>query len=872
MFLKRFFALMTLVFSSIILAFNPTPEQIAQFKKLPEEQQQALAKQYGVDISTLGSATTSGAVNPQTKKENINSILPRDIEREEEEVVEDPLKPKVEELEPFGYDLFSGEPTTFAPTEAVSAPQGYIIGVGDVISVNLYGKESHSHRVIVDGEGMLSIPDYSPVSVAGLTYSELKKLLQEKIKREAIGLNAYVSLAELRSIRVMVVGEAYKPGSYVLSPLSTVTHALFASGGLSDIASLRSVQVKRDGNVAAELDLYDLLLRGDSAGDITLRDGDVVFVPSVGPQVKVEGMVRRAAIFELKNGESAQELKQMFGGFKAEAYLKKVQVNRVVDNAVSSALSVDYRNASETTYVPQGGDHIKVMPVGETIVDSITLIGAVTRPGHYQWKDGISVDQILTNLKTDLLPQADLEYAIIVRERDQLSNIEVLQFSINDVLTGKKVMLQKNDKLFIFSRFSSALEEEEVLVNLALTAEQKSLQEKVKLWHLYEHSQFEQKVLFGLSLDEKSVGIKERYLEKKAAGLAPFSREQLLAPINLKLQQQASVGSQVATFEVLGKVKFPGIYPLAENATIEDAIDAAGGLLESAYAEYFELTRYAETGEISNLRLDWNAETAEERLQSRDTVNILTKPNWQESYRVSLQGEVNFPGTYSVKRGDTLHSLIQRAGGLTGFAEPKAAILTRESLKEQEEKQIETLSENLRKDLAARSMQKSVSSASLSYSDMNKIMADLSKVEAVGRLVIDLPRILSKMEDVVLQDGDTLYVPVLQDSISIIGEVNYPSAHLFRKGISLDEYIDLSGGMKDRAEEDQIYIIKANGSVVLPRKSSWFAVEDHQGGLEAGDTIVVPMDSSHMDNFTLWSTATQIAYQLGIALAAITSL
>ncbi|KZN58210.1 hypothetical protein N473_05565 [Pseudoalteromonas luteoviolacea CPMOR-1] len=871
MYFKHVLAIVLLGFSALVSAFTPTAQQIEQFKKLPKSQQETLAKQYGIDLSTIGLQSKNETQGPT----NEQSLLPREDNLTEN--TPDPLKPEEIELKPYGYELFAGEPTSFAPTEQLSVPNNYIISNGDSLSVSLYGKETATHLTTVDREGRLNIPNFSPVYVAGLTYGELKELIDKKISTEAIGLKVFVSISELRSLRVLVVGEAHKPGSYSLSPLSTVTHALFASGGLSEIASLRNIQVKRRGKVISQLDLYDLLLKGDSSGDVTLQSGDVVFIPSVGPQVTVEGFVKRPAIFELKDGETAKSLVNMFGGFKENAFLEKVEVRRVIDHSKKSVISVDFTQKN-AAYTPQGGDYLKVKSVSSEVLDSVTLIGAVSRPGYYEWKSGLTFDQLVRNTKTDLLPQADLDYALIVREISTTNEIEVLQFSIVDALKTKDVFLNKNDEVFVFSRFNDLEKEEAALKNLALTETEQELQEKVKLWHLYERRLFDQKVLFDMALDDALRNEIEDDAEIKVEEeITPtaFGRESLLAPILEQLEYQATVGNSKATFEIDGQVRFPGVFPLAKGLDVNAAITAAGGLLESAYVDAAEITRVSASGDVSYIKvkgLDNKQYQDGLLLQGRDTLNILMQPNWQESYKVHLKGEVVFPGTYTIKRGDTLQEVLARAGGITGFAEPKAAIFTREAIKEQEKKQLERLSEDLRKDIASKSFQKSIgSNTSLTYEETNKLLKDLASVEALGRLVIDLPSILADQTILSLQDGDTLYVPGRQDSISIIGEVNYSSSHLFKPEVSVEDYINLSGGLRDRADEDKIYVIKANGAVMLPNRTSWFAV-NNKVILEAGDTIVVPMDASHMDNLTLWNTVTQITYQLGVAVAAITSI
>jgi protein involved in polysaccharide export with SLBB domain len=872
MFFKRVFAMIVVLFSCTALAFTPTAEQIEQFKKLPKAEQEALAKQYGINVSSLNNMT-----NISQDVENVdNSVKPRNTNIPLEENKKDKFDPTEEPLKPFGYELFSGEPSTFMPVDNVSVPADYIIGRGDTINVNLYGKESASHTLVVDNEGRFTIPDFSPVQVAGVTYSEFKELIKSKISQEAIGLNVFVSMAELRSMRIMVVGEAYKPGSYTVSALSTVTHALHASGGLTEIASLRNIQVKRNNKTVSHLDLYDLLLDGDASGDITLRSGDVIFIPSVGSQVTVKGAVKREGIFELAKSDTKESLVKMFGGFKENAFTKQVQVRRIKNGAKSLAISADFSNPN-SNFIPQGGDTFTVQEVNKEVVDSVTLMGAVVRPGVYEWQPNLTVDKLLHNLKADLLPQADYSYALIVREKTVIGDIEVIQFSLADALKNKSVLLNKNDEVYVFSRFEYRETEEQALANLALTEEQKLQQQKVKLWHLFEYQEFKKKVQSfdeAVQFELEKIALEdEQEVEEKEGEYATFSRTELLQPLLKRLEFQATTTQQNATIEVLGQVRFPGVYPLTQNSTIANAIAAAGGLLESAYIQQAELTRFVNQSEqqFEHIQINMNEATSLMMpLKSKDTLNVLMQPNWQHGYKVTLEGEVKFPGTYTVSRGETLDDVIRRAGGLSEYAEPKAAIFTRESIKEQEQLQLSKLSEELRKDIASKSFQKSIGmNNAISYEEMNKLLKDLASVKAVGRLVIDLPDILATRDSLVLQDGDALYIPGKQDSVSIIGEVNYASSHLFKPGVSIDQYLELSGGIKDRAKEEQIYVIKANGAVFIPKSSGWFSV-NYQSQLEPGDTIVVPMDASHMDSLTLWNTATSIFFQLTAGIAAIT--
>lgn len=848
-FFKYFISALILISSFNALAFTPSASQIEQFKKLPKSQQQALAKQYGVDLSVI---TGAGQQN-QVSAEQLPTIgeRPSPSETEENDKQLD-KKPKTNKVKPFGYELFAGEPTTFMPSETSAVPDTYLVGRGDQLLINFYGKESASFEVLVDREGRINIPDLSPVQVAGLTFAEVKELIKLKVEQEVIGVKAFVSLGQLRSMRIMVLGEAYKPGSYSVSSLTTVSHALFVSGGVSDIASLRNIQVKRAGKVVTNFDLYDLLIRGDSSNDIILKAGDVVFVPSVGSQVTVEGLVKRPAIFELKKGETAKELLAMAGGLKPGAYTKNAVVERFKNNR-KEVLTVDF-SASNINYIPQDGDRIRFNTVSAQYNNVVNLVGAVVRPGSYQWHEGKRISDVLKSVRGDLLSQADLSYGLVIREINISGDIEVHQFDVAQAIVKNAkndLTLNANDKIIIFSEFEQKQQEQLALSTTgAGTKKYKSIEQADQ--------------------DENSNDL-------SAESYSPYSRNNLLAPIIKQLKQQASTDKAIQLVEINGKVSHPGVYPLTVNGRVADLITAAGGLLESAYTKEAEITRMVDgdASQVEHIKINLEqligSNESSLALQSKDSLNIFTIPNWQENVKVTLKGEFKFPGTYTIRRGETLSNLLERAGGFSDFAEQNAAIFTRLSVKQQEQQQLARLATELRRDVASKSFQNSVSTSALSYDEMDKLLNDLASVEALGRLVIDLPLIKNNQQTLVLQDGDTLYVPSKRDSISVVGEVNYSTTHLYKAGISVDDYLELSGGLKERADDDRIYIIKANGAVTIPSSGNWFAPGNEQM-LEPGDTIVVPMDAGHMDKLTLWSTATQILYQLGIAVAAIGSL
>ncbi|WP_440054203.1 SLBB domain-containing protein [Pseudoalteromonas sp. T1lg65] len=861
---------------------TPSKQQMEQFKKLPKAQQEALAKRYGIDLKSLEG--NSEDLDDEGLMEQ--TIFPRDKKNKEdgeEETLEDKFKPKLEELEPFGYELFAGEPTTFNPTELAAIPDTYLLGIGDKVKINLYGKTNEEHEVQIDRQGRLAIPNLSPIHVIGLSFKELKALVSAKISEEMIGVQAFVSMGELNPIRIMVVGEAYKPGSYTVSPLATVTHALFASGGVSDNGSLRRIQVKRAGELVTTFDLYDLLLFGDSSNDVVLKPGDVVFIPPAEKKITVAGEVNRKAIFELKDSDSLESVLAMSGGFKANANKNKVVVSRY--NGDGRRITLNFNFAGNSKYQPQNGDEITVNAASTRLQNTVTVIGAVTNPGHYEWQQGKKLTDVFSAPREDLLSIADFGYSLIIREVNFEGDIEIHQFSLEDIFNKKSadIELQSNDTIVVFSRYQLHKEETQLLEDMAYSEEQLKLRENVKLWENFERDEFlkfiglkeydffeveeEEEVELITSID----ALFEAQEEAEEDDYAVFSRHKLLAPILAKLKRQATPTNPAKLFAVNGQIKFPGVYPLPENSNFKDAVKAGGGFLEAAFIEQVELTRVVYDGGKQVEHIQFNGlnelQTPTIELTSKDTVNIFPKPNWQERLQVKVVGEVKFPGTYIIRRGETLESLLERVGGLNTFAHKDAAIFTRESIRRKETSQIQRLTQDLRREIITNSFQKSeTSNTSLPYEDMDKILKDLSRVEALGRLVIDLDK--RSTLTMQLEDGDALYIPALQDSVSVIGEVNLAATHLYDPAKSVDDYIKASGGLKQKADDERIYVIKANGSVELPTSGSWFAVQQSTQ-LEPGDTVVVPLDSQHIDTLTLWSTATQIMYQLGLTAASI---
>lgn len=895
----RLLVLAVSALSFSLQAATPTPEQIAQFKKLPKAQQQALAKQYGFDMSVLSSSNNPADTADMTEAEE--QFLPRTGEDQKLLDLDAELEQRlgIKAPKPFGYDVFANQPTTFSPNLSVAIPEGYILAPGDTLSIQIYGKENYEYQQVITREGQVVIPNLGPFTVSGLSFSKMRELLEQKIKEKILGVDVAITLSELRTIRVFVLGDAYQPGQYNLSSLSTITHALFAAGGISDIGSLRDIQLKRQGKLIKHLDLYDLLVYGDSQNDVMLQSGDVVFVAPVGKSMTVSGEVKRPAIYELTGEETFEEIVKVAGGFLPSAHRSSIVVERINDKGVRTVVSLDMTSQVGQKSRVRDGDYLKVMKNSEQFDKSVTIIGAASRPGNYQWLSGQRVSDLLPDIDTYLLSDADLQYSIVVREVDKARNIEVHQISLANAInypqSEDNILLFPKDKILVFSHISSKKQQGYSLDKYAYTYDElvskevKALKEDFQVkryaskYEAAEHSilyselaetEDSEEVDFQSSINELTGAVEEEF---SLGDAYVFSRQKLLDPVITKLKQQGASGKPIQLVEVVGAVKFPGIYPLAVNGEVDDLLAAAGGLLESAYIERAELTRnifdelqiQKESISLNLGDILSNNSSQPFYLQSKDRLNVFTIPAWQENQVVELRGEFLFPGKYTIRRGETLDQLIQRAGGFTDFANIKGSLYTRDKLKKLEQQNLLNVTSDLRMDIASKSL--TSENGGMQYEEANKLLSDLAKVKPLGRLVIDLEAVVeNRGVPIMLEHGDMLYVPSHRNSVSVMGEVYRASSHVFQPASNSDDYIQMSGGMKKRADVERIYIIAANGSVKHPGDSSWFnTIEDE---IEPGDTIVVPLDSEYVDDISLWQTATQIIYQSAVAIAAIGSL
>lgn len=648
----------------------------------------------------------------------------------------------------FGHNIFSNPNLTFEPNYNIATPVDYRLGPGDEVIIDVWGASETTIRQTISPEGSILVNTLGPVYLSGKTVGEANQYLKQEFARIYSGVSGTapttdvkLTLGEIRSIQVNVMGEVMIPGTYTLSSFSSVFHALYSAGGVNKIGSLRHIKIVRNGDVVAELDVYDLLMKGKMKDDIRLQDGDVVLVDPYISLVQILGKVKRPMFYELTKEENMKTLLEYAGGFTGDAYKKAVRVVRKTGRELQ-IYNVDEANFA--SFRMDDGDVVTVDSVLNRYENRVEIRGAVYRPGLYQLDGSVNTVKNLLAKAEGVRGDAFLNRAILDREKPDLTH-EMIQVDIRGLLNGTvaDIPLVKNDILYI--------------------------------------------------------------------------------PSIHDIQEEQTV-------TIHGEVANPGTFLYSENLTIEDLVLQAGGLLEAASTTKVEIARRVKSPKSEDFTLTVGENFSFDlkdgmlvgdgsddfRLKPFDEVYIRRSPAYYEQRNVTVAGEVLFSGSYALsKKNERLSDLVEKAGGVTPAAYVRGARLMRTM----------TEDELRRKEDAMRmvNMGDSIS--------MKKL--DLSNRYSVG---IDLEKALENPGseyDMVLREGDILYVPEYVSTVKINGAVMYPNTVLFKKGENLRYYINQAGGFGNGAKKRRAYVVYMNGTVSRLKSRSSKAIEP-------GCEIIVP--------------------------------
>ncbi len=620
------------------------------------------------------------------------------------------------DISQFGYDLFSGPPSTFAPVEEVPVGPDYVVGPGDEIRVSVWGSIEGQWTSVVDRNGAVTLPKVGTIGVTGLTFEQLRQTLRAEIAKYYTGFEMNVSMGPLKTMRIYVVGNAHRPGSYTVSSLATLVSALFASGGPAKTGTMRAIRLQRAGATVATLDLYDLLLRGDKSGDSRLQPEDVIFIPPVGALVGITGSVNTPAIYEIRGERRLSELVAMAGGLSAVAFAGRVQMERIEGGRSRSVMDADLAAVLDSDLEIRSGDLFRVFQV---VPDRqlVRLTGAVNSPGEY--------------------------------------------------------------------------------------------------------------------------------------GLNPGMR-------------------------------------------VSDLIAMAGGLRYYAYRGEAELTRVTVTPagpSTEKIRIDLDRALAGQDghdipLKGDDYLFVRAVPEWDLYRTVQVTGEVRFPGSFTVAKGERLSSVLERAGGYTDRAYLRGAVFVREQVQQLQQKGIEDMVSRMRRELLAQGsaqLSTSVSTEEIQarkaeLEARQKFVEALSELKATGRMTIRLAhlRLLKGSEyDIELADGDQLHIPARTSAVNVMGSVMSLGSHIYQEKYSYRDYIAMSGGYTRYADTGNVYALKVDGSARrLSRgvlewndpSSRWeiAGFSEDIPDIEPGDTIIVPEKLERIAWLREVKDITQILMQMAV--------
>jgi protein involved in polysaccharide export with SLBB domain len=750
----------------------------------------------------------------------------------------------------YGRQLFRGVPSTFAPLDQTPVTPDYVVGPGDELLIRVWGQVVFNDRLTVDRSGMIYVPKVGSIHVSGIPFSGLDKQLRTEIGRVYRNFDLNVNLGQLRSIQVFVLGQAKRPGSYTLSSLSSLVNALFASGGPSVQGSMRKIQLKRGGKVISDFDLYDLLIRGDKSQDSQLLPGDVIYIPPVGPQVAMAGAVRNPAIYELRGETTLEQVIELAGGLSSVASDARVSLERIEEHRFREAMQVTMDAAGKATVI-RDGDVLRVFSITPRFEKTVTLRGNLANPGRFAWKEGLRLSDIIPDRESLLTNN-------YWRNRNMLGVPERMFF---EPLPVPKQMQTYRP----LTRTDQGVTQPSGNTNISpyQNSNPNPLDQNVD--PRYQDQQ-------QLQQQGTSSGIAPEMSSQRTAGV---TAEQEVSRGSLGSQQsRIATGSSLASSSAnTTTVRLPAPEIDWSYAVIE-RLDPA--TLKTSLLPF----------KLGTLVMDHDA-SQDLVLQPGDVVTIFSQadirvPLEEQTKFVKLEGEIASAGTYSVKKGENLRQLIQRAGGFTPNAYLFGSEFNRESTRVLQQQRLDEYVNALAIDLQREGSNKISSAASPAdaaaisgvMQGQKDMIARLRLIRATGRIVIEIKPDASSLDaipEIALEDGDSFVVPSVPANVNVVGSVYDQNSFLFTQGRRVEDYLKLSGGPNRNADNSHAFVIRADGSV-FSRETANTRLTSRKfqtAALNPGDTIVVPeklFKTSVTRVFVEWS---QVFSQLALGAATI---
>mgnify|MGYP000362346082 FL=1 len=703
----------------------------------------------------------------------------------------------------FGYKLFHNRNLNFNPSLNVPTPQGYTVGGGDQLLIDVYGASQQSYDVTVNPDGRIFIPNVGPIQVGGSTIAAASSRIRTALTRIYSGLggsnpNTFmdIRLGNIRTVSISLVGELVRPGTYTLPSFASPFNALFSAGGPNENGSFRHIQIYRDSKLLKEIDIYEFLVKGEFTAPITLRDNDVIIVPPVRSRVEIMGPVRREGLFEMKAGETLENLIAFAGGFSSQAYRERITVTRKTGEEMRVE---DVDAANFAAFFSQDGDTYRVGEILNRFENRVQITGALMRPGTFALNPGMGVRDLVERAQ-GLREDAFVNRATLYRTRGDFS-LEILPVDIKAILNGEveDIALRREDVLNIPSIYdlreefyvkisgevnrpgAFAFGENMTVADLVLKAggfKESATSSKVEIARRVKDDisgKLAEIILLDVDRNLKVNGT--RALEP----LQPFDHVMIRRSPGFQREQLVRVD---------GEAFFPGEYAIAHaDERISDLVKRAGGLNNYAYPKGATLIR----------RNEFYKEPTEDEIKAE----TLTK----------VKANISRDSLDRTESDKILSSRIDRKIAETMAADKEA----RRSI-DAEDFRLQSIME-------------------LGESQEGIGEIQIKDTELIG---INLEVILRNPhgpEDLILKEGDVLSIPRELQTVRMRGEVLYPTSARYRESAGFKQYISRAGGFTEKSRRGRAYVIYANGDVQRTRKYLFVNVYPR---IEPGAEIIVP--------------------------------
>ena len=868
----RFLLLVTLFCMSLFSA-EPTPTQLQMIQNAGYSQE---------DISRALGLTSKEEVSE--KKEQIlkNNILKENVKGDIKENVKEDINASVStELKRYASQFFQNK-NTIDPY-SIPTPQNYMLNYADKLSITIFGGQNQKFSLAINKDGNITIPQVGELKLIGLSFEEAKKLITDQTKKAyPNSTNILVDISEFTSIQVTISGLVNAPGLYNLSSFSSIKDALINSGGILDNGSYRNISLKREGNIIKSFDLYNLVRYGNNTSDMVLKSGDVIVVNPVNTEIVLKGQVNNPAIYELNNGESFRNLFDFASGLEAKANKNAIKLKRYMNNTIKVyTLSLDelYK------MTPQNGDDIEVFALSAQNANLVKISGNILIPGEKELPRDSQLSTLLNNELKDFgqngffKADTNYDYALI-------KNLDsVKSFNLRKVLDrATDVTLKSGDEIVILNKYD--IKDKPYIFtkgDIVNDANNKvEYYQGLKAKNLFDIVKFKtEKDGNAYYVDKSKIQISRLEDDKKITMLVNVDQTP-----NFEIKAYDEIvfldffkTNEIKRATIKGEIFIPGTYNITESTNINDLIRISGGITKKTLMSRCEVARYEVKGDerirsILSLDLkkamDLNLQVFED-----DEWTIFAIENWNEKAYIELKGEVKFPGRYTIAVGEKLSNVLARAGGFTNHAFVEGSVFTREEVRLLQVKRIEESLDRLK--TRATQTNASATDAGESVKDKQNMLLAVTQLEKeaalnkpIGRVSLDLyydiNRFTNSAHDLTLKDQDVLYVPSINDTISVVGEVLNQNTFVYDGKFDANDYLEKAGGATEIADPEYIYIVKANGEAKKLQNDYFWG---NSNDVFKGDTIVVPMKIDTMSDLAFAKDVTSVLYNLAITAASL---